>query len=248
MKRVETYNHERISGVIAKCEVDNYGVIELFIDDDIVTNFQKLARQNMSEMPKEYVYKTAKDFKWEWYEEDISIPRKIASRFVNDFSMFRMQGRGLYIYSKARGCGKTMLSCCLANEIEDRQDISIKFTSASDYIELVKARTEDARDREKRIRDASLLIIDDIGVQTEKDSSHLFRLIDYRYRENLPIIYTSNITMDDLRIDNRIKDRIFDTSYTLSLPEVPIREETAKRHTAEFINAIINDESVEDIF
>lgn len=48
---------------------------------------------------------------------------------INNNTTFRKQGRGLYIYSNTKGSGKTLLACCLANEVLKKQDVSVKFTT-----------------------------------------------------------------------------------------------------------------------
>ena len=51
--------------------------------------------------------------------------------------MFQREGRGLYFYSDTKGSGKTMIACAVANEILKTHDISVKFTSVTDYIEHI---------------------------------------------------------------------------------------------------------------
>lgn len=57
--------------------------------------------------------------------------------FVKRFDMFRKHGSGLYIYSDTKGSGKTMLACCIVNEVLKEFDIPVKFISMPEYIELV---------------------------------------------------------------------------------------------------------------
>lgn len=81
------------------------------------------------------------------------------------------------------------MACIITNEILKRRDISIRFISVTEYIELIKRKDDDGRNEIDAILHAGLLIVDDIGVQTEnKDwiTTAMYRLIDVRYTEHLP--------------------------------------------------------------
>ena len=70
-----------------------------------------------------------------------------------------------------------------------------------------------------------VLVIDDIGVQLDGEwvNTVFYRLINERYGSRKVTIYTSNIAIHDLKMDDRIIDRIESTSFELHLPEVPLR-------------------------
>lgn len=135
-----------------------------------------------------------------------------------------------------------MLSCCIANEILKKRDISVKFISVSEYIELAKSGNSDTvRERINSILDAGLLIFDEIGaIEESRDwiSNAIFRLVDYRYTHILPTIYTSNIEIDKLKCDERAKDRIFELSYKIHMPEESIRRLRAERRRSELMEQI----------
>ena len=89
--------------------------------------------------------------------------------------------------------------------------------------------------------DAGVLVLDDLGVQMKKDwiDSVLYRLIDHRYRRTLVTIYTSTIQCSNLRIDERITDRINGTSHLIHLPEVPIRYQDKQLEKQEFLKKVL---------
>lgn len=90
-------------------------------------------------MPKEYVYKRGKDFKWDCYGgSDTGAQKNIANAFIARYPEFRKSGRGLYIHSRTKGSGKTLLACCLANEVMEKYDAVVKFIQVLDWIDLVK--------------------------------------------------------------------------------------------------------------
>lgn len=77
----------------------------------------------------------------------------------------------------------------------------------------------------KSLEMAPVLVIDDIGAQMAKEwvDTVLFKLIDKRYANRLVTIYTSNKRIDELKMDERIIDRIDSQSITIHLPEESIR-------------------------
>lgn len=200
------------------------------------------SRRSRSLIPPEYVYKRGADFDWSVYGEPLDETKKIVNAFVARYKDFRKQGRGLYIFSHTKGSGKTMLACCLANEIMDRYDTVVKFIAAPDFVELVKGKQDEDREMKKTLKNAELLIFDDIGSQSDKQEwieNALFDLIGYRDRELLPTIFTSNYSLEQLKGDERTVNRIESASVPLKLPEVSIRKKKAIQRTKEFLQEII---------
>lgn len=238
---------EKQQGLMVTFKFDEYGIANpFFIPRGGILDSQMTERQLQSCMPKEYVYKTGKDFDWNCYQEDVEIQKRIANAFVYNFKDFQREGRGLFIYSNTKGSGKTMLACCIANEILKNQDLSVKFVNVPDYIELVKDKSEFGREQVRNIMNASLLIVDDIGAQVENKewiTTALFRLIDSRYAGVRPTIFTSNVRMEELKTDSRISDRIYAMSVQVMMPEVNIRRRIADKHTTIFLEKIFQKEN-----
>lgn len=224
-------------------DVENYEKdITFLMPGNATTTAQVDDRRSRSGMPKEYMSKTANDFKWNFYNQETGEAKAMINKFICNFPQFQKSGYGLYIYSDTKGSGKTLLSCCIANEILKKRDISVKFISVSEYIELAKSGNSDnVRERINSILDAGLLIFDEIGaIEESRDwiSNVIFRLVDYRYTHILPTIYTSNIEIDKLKCDERAKDRIFELSYKIHMPEESIRRLRAERRRSEFMEQI----------
>ena len=179
-------------------------------------------------MPFAFLDKTGKDFEWSCYSADISNARNMVNMYILKFEEFRAKGMGLYISSATKGSGKTMLACCLMNEIAQRYSVSMKFIGILDLLEMTKKgfRTEkDSEDEMSALYSAGLLVIDDIGVQMSREwvDTVLYRLVNDRYANKRPTIYTSNVAVDHLKIDDRISDRIESTTFPVTLPEESIR-------------------------
>lgn len=222
-----------------------------FFENGEVLSSRINERKGRSGEPKEYANCTAKDFDWNCYGEDTAPQKKIANDFIINFSKYLLSGRGLYIYSQTKGSGKTKLSCIILNEILKRKDISVRFISVTEYIELVKQKDDNSRNEINAILNTGLLVLDDVGAQVENKewiSTALFRLIDSRYTEHLPTIYTSNVETLNLKTDSRISERIYELSTPLPMPEVNIRRKIADRHTEKFLSNLLNDSDGEGIW
>lgn len=171
---------------------------------------------SQTNIPKRY----QNDVKLEPSKEDLPKYREL-----NDWKADVLEkvenGENLYIWGKGTGNGKTSWATKIANyyirkmvftkEIEDL----VVFISVSkfleDYRDNYKARDEDFAILKEKMMKAKLLILDDIGVEKPSEwvTNRLYDVINYRDGEELSIIYTSNISVDDLgeRLDSRIKSR-----------------------------------------
>ena len=124
--------------------------------------------------------------------------------------------------------------------LESMQD-GILYSNILMKMYLKSLNSDNARDRINSILDAGLLILDEIGaIEESRDwiSNAIFRLVDYRYTHILPTIYTSNIEIDKLKCDERAKDRIFELSYKIHMPEESIRRLRAEKRRSKFMDQI----------
>lgn len=220
--------------------VQDYGYAE-YAENIEISNGE--FRRSRSLMPFNYLDANMAKFKWDIYGEDVTVQRKIADSFVERFDKYQKAGKGLYIFSKTKGSGKTMLSCCLANGVMEQLDICVKFISVPELLEMTKKSYKDFAKEEDldRIRTAELLILDDIGAEIKKEwiDTELFRLIDYRYSSKRVTIFTSNIAVDALKLNERIVDRIFSMCIKLNLPEKSIRAMQADSENMEFLKGVM---------
>lgn len=246
MTSVEEIKADSLSGLLVRHRYEDvgYDTQDIFLEDGAVLNSRLDERRKRSGMPLEYEYCTGKSIDWEYYPEDTTTQKKIVNSFVVNFEKFQREGRGLYFYSDTKGSGKTMIACAVANEILRTHDISVKFVGVTDYIELVKAKDDTSREKVNSMLEAGLLILDDVGAQVEnKDwiTTALFRLIDRRYTNHYPTIFTSNVRMEDLKTDSRISERIYSRSVPVMMPEVNVRKQIADSQTKEFIQTVLQE-------
>lgn len=150
----------------------------------------------------------------------------------------RRRRMGMYIHSGTKGSGKTMLACCVLNEISSRYYGSVKFVNALDFLEMTKKRFNYDNPEVEALYICKTLVIDDIGAQLDKDwiNTVFYRLVNDRYTNHKPTIYTSNLGIDQLKMDDRIIDRIDSASFEIHLPEKSIRREKRQREKDEIMN------------
>jgi len=200
-------------------------------------------------IPFDSLDKTAKDFEWNIYgdhDSDAEMGRKISNAFIVNFHKFHGAGKGLYIYGGTKGSGKTYLSFCLANEIMNRYDVNVKFISVLDYLDLTKKGYNMADKEEKdSILKATVLILDDIGVEVSREwvNTTLYQLINYRYSNKLITIITSNYPVEQLKVDDRLKSRIDEMCLPLHIPEVSIRALKTDKENSEFMHEVLKTKS-----
>lgn len=113
-------------------------------------------------------------------------------------------GRSL-IFQGIPGVGKTYLSTALAGSLVEKGLVVI-YQTAPDLFEVDFANRQRHK---KQLRDADMLIIDDLGKEnlTEFVRSDLFNLINHRVRTNKAFLISTNLTLRELK--NRYQDDIF---------------------------------------
>lgn len=195
-------------------------------------------RRSRSWMPTNYVYQHLDGFRWEYYAEDTKKLQELTDLFVAGYQEWRKQGRGLYIWSQAKGSGKTMLACCLANEVIDKFSAVVKFINATDFVKLIASKDSESI---KALYNCGLMIFDDIGAEDSKKDwilENVYRLINHRYSNNLPTIFTSNNSYYQTHKDDRIHSRIFGASIELRLPDSNIREAMSLKTQNTFLSEL----------
>lgn len=111
------------------------------------------------------------------------------------------------------GCGKSHLAAAIGNERLSHGDI-VLFITAPDLLDHLRgAYSPGAESYDQtfdRIRNAHLLILDDLGVENPSEwaKEKLFQLLNHRYNERLSTVITTNTDIDML--DPRLRSRMLD--------------------------------------
>lgn len=217
--------------------VEDTNGYEFFIPDSTAARQAGEDRLNRSWVPKEYTLKFMKSFNWSIYGEDINAQMSIVKKFIAEFKAFADKGMGLYIYSGVKGSGKTLLSCVILNEISSKYGVNTKFITATDYLNITKKSYDGDTEDINTVKTSALLVVDDIGAQLSREwtDTVFFELVNYRYNNKLPVIYTSNLPYDKLKMDERITDRVERSTILLKIPEKPVRRIEGSREKDRFM-------------
>lgn len=216
-------------------EMDDYKTGEFYYPKGVGDTSGIEARTNM---PKDYSGKTLGDFRWDFYHEDTSTQKKVVDGFLYRFDTFLRDNLGLYIHSKTRGSGKTLLACCIGNEIIQRRGLNVKFVSITDYLQAVKDKAAE------RFSGATVLILDDIGAQDgskEWINEAVYQLINHRYEKALITIFTSNAPILECAKDDRVISRVEQMGWELKIPETPVRSKRAQIRKMRMMESILEE-------
>jgi DNA replication protein DnaC len=113
-------------------------------------------------------------------------------------------GTGLYL-TGPKGTGKTTAACAIlkAYVMRNTRDgwCSARFVSAPDWLASMRGRWGREEDEAYgRAANCKMLVLDDLGKGNPSGwaSERLFRLIDHRYNEELPTIFTSQYDLGEI--------------------------------------------------
>jgi len=111
------------------------------------------------------------------------------------------------------GCGKTHLAAAIANQVVG-MGIPTLFLTVPDLLDQLRfaysAEDITFEERFDQVRNAPLLILDDFGTQsaTPWAREKLFQILNYRYINRLPLVITTNLTLEE--IEGRMRSRLSD--------------------------------------
>ena len=195
-------------------------------------------------IPDEYLNADISKFDFNIYTVNMSQMQKLLRSFFERFKEWQSKGKGIYLWSKTPGSGKTFLACCIARSAMIKYDLQMRFITAPDYISLVGENIKRERgeiDTSKVYRECALLILDDIGSQIDKQwqQQEMLKLLNERKKYNRVTIFTSNMPIEQLNVDDRSKSRIIAMTVVLQMPEESIRLKNAKLEQDEFLKEIL---------
>lgn len=197
----------------------------------VIKNNRKFAS-----VPGLYADATFDNFKTDIYsninsKQLATVAKNDSIKYVMNFEKMESHGLGLYIYSNARGSGKSRLASTISNELI-KYGVRNKYASASQILsEIQKTWNEKNESEEKIIRnyiEPKVLIIDDLGARSGQNwmDEKFLMIIDNRYQGNKVTIFTSNYEISSLPFkDMRIIDRLSDVDrfYPIRMPDETVR-------------------------
>lgn len=157
-------------------------------------------------------------FREDYYTEDeMECYYKILEHSVKYVEDFKSSFKNLLFYGDV-GSGKTFFSCCIAKALMDRGIPIIHITTQSLQEKMFAQMREpekalDIQEYLEYLENIDLLILDDFGAEhmTKYWYSKLLNIINIRMIKRLPIIYTTNLSLNDIL--EKYGDRIFSRLY-----------------------------------
>ena len=163
---------------------------------------------------------------------------KLCKRYATAFDEMLKKNQGLIFWGGV-GTGKSFAAACIGNYLLDR-GVPVMMTSLVKLLELIQGGDEKESDIIARMNNAKLVIFDDLGAERNTDYAleKIYNIIDSRYRTQKPMLFTTNLTIDEMTSEtdirySRIYDRIFETCYPMQFVGVSWRMKTANRRFQE---------------
>lgn len=210
---VSLFGKDRLVPCICKCRADEIAAEEEARRQQEL--FRKIMRMKSVGFPEQAMRE------WTFANDDGNNPTLTTAmkNFVEKFATFRAEGKGLLLFGTV-GTGKTYLAACVANALIDKGTPCL-VTNFARIANEVSGMFEGKQQYYDNLNSFPLLVIDDLRAErkTEYMQEIVFNVIDSRYRANLPLIVTTNLTREELMTPtNTMEDRIFSRLFEMCTP------------------------------
>jgi len=195
--------------------------------------------RKFSLMDSDFQQKTFKNFVKDEYNHALY---NVGKNYCDNFEEMRKNNNGLLLYGDP-GIGKTFLTACISNELINKgfTVVAISTISIINRIYESYGKFNDYGEMEilKKINQATLLILDDLGAEheskNEKEKQIIYSILDERSRNRKPTICTTNLSLQQLKDKltgrdgvSRTYDRLIDLCTPVKVKGVSKRIQGAK--------------------
>ena len=167
------------------------------------------------------------------FENDLGYNFKqiaIAKQYVQHWKEFLASSTGLLLWGDV-GTGKSFIAGCIANALLDKGVPVIMTNFARLLNKLTDMYSGDRNAYIDSFKKYPLMIVDDLGMERNSEFAReqVFSVIDSRYRSQLPMIVTTNLSLEELKDTTdlskaRIYDRVLERCLPIRVNEQNIRE------------------------
>ena len=167
------------------------------------------------------------------FENDLGYNPKqiaIAKQYVQHWEEFLASSTGLFLWGNV-GTGKSYIAGCIANALLDKGVPVIMTNFARLLNKLTDMYSGDRNAYIDSFKKYPLMIIDDLGMERDSEFAReqVFSVIDSRYRSQLPMIVTTNLSLEELKDTTdlsraRIYDRVMERCLPIKVNDQNIRE------------------------
>ncbi|MBR0391869.1 MAG: ATP-binding protein, partial [Oscillospiraceae bacterium] len=182
------------------------------------------------------------DWRFDAAEDNETI--RWAKNYVANWKRVRAENLGLLLWGDV-GTGKSFAAACIANALLE-QAVPVLMTNFSKILNQMGAMyTEERYQYIASFNHYPLLIIDDLGIErsTEYAKEQVYAVIDERYKANLPLIITTNLTINQIRNPENVADaRIYSRVLEMCTPiqvKGNDRRQTTSREKQERVKTVL---------
>ncbi|NLN84015.1 MAG: ATP-binding protein [Firmicutes bacterium] len=223
---------------------------------DCVKNISREKSYGLAKIPLKMRQQNFDNFSLHYYRQDEMVDQRDSEydkaqkvlTGAKEFTQSIKDGqetKGLYIFGGA-GVGKTHLVSAIANDLIEAGIVPL-YLMVADLLDEIRRGFESDQGREnadlliEQARGTRVLILDDIGAERSTDWSveKLFQIVNERYLNQAPIVFTSNYDLYDLEdrmgagpTGSRICSRIVEMCRLFSLEAKDIRFQKRKEGLA----------------
>lgn len=175
------------------------------------------------------------------YDEDFKKVFDRCKKYCEVADEVLKRGIGIYLYG-TKGVGKSRLTACMCNELISKY-YTVLYTNFSEISKNIRNTFNSKSDSElefiEKLTSIDFLFIDDFGTELVTKNGEdnwlqekIFEVINKRYNNNKPTIFTSNYSLQELINDrglaDKTVDRIFETCEVMKLIGTSYRISNAK--------------------
>jgi len=177
---------------------------------------------------------------------------KLAYNYCKNWNEMQKENMGFLFYGPP-GIGKTYLTFCIANKLLKNFVPVIAISTIGLLNRIKETYKKYGQEGEieviNSLKNASLLILDDLGAENDTDwtKAKIYEIIDSRYRTRKPMIVTTNLSIEQLKLKLQSEDgvnRTFDRLLEICTPigmEGKSRRKKAASDKTEIIKRLINE-------